>query len=149
MRITASFFNHLSPRPPRPRPPCCFSPHPINTPSLALTPFLPANLGILACCASGKMNLVRSQYLDGTERKGTRDCPCSVRNPGRKAIQRPAHLLGLERGVSGRASQMLEGFVKKRRKFQEGYNSFHGESIMMLRGSFIISDNRGEKLTQK
>lgn len=43
---------------------------------------------------------------------------------------------------------MLEGFVKKRRKFQEGYNSFHGESIMMLRGS-VISDNRGEKLTQK
>lgn len=45
------------------------------------------------------MNLVQSQYLDGTERKGTRDCPCSVRNPGRKAIQRPAHLLGLGEGV--------------------------------------------------
>lgn len=52
--------------------------------------------------------------------KGIRYLSCLIKEPERKAGQRPAHLLLGLGGVSGKVTLMFEGYIKKSRNFRRG-----------------------------
>ena len=150
--LSISSLSRMLPMLPTPRLPCCYILYHINTPHLADKPsFLhkPQHLDISACCVGQNepgLATMPPSYRD----KRNQVLAYLVKESERKAGQRPAWLLlgfgGMYLGKSHKCLRVISRWVGLSGGVE--LNSTHGESIMTLRHSFIVSDYRWKKLTQ-
>lgn len=144
--LSISSLSRMLPMLPTPRLPCCYILYHINTPHLAGKPYFlhkPQHLDISACCVGqnepglatmppsyrDKRNQVLALFGKGVWKEGRSEA--SMASLG---------VWGMCLGKSHKCLRVISRWVGLSGGVE--LNSTHGESIMTLRGSFIVSDYR-------